>query len=412
MNETNTPIDLSEGRQTIWSPMFISIFIINIALNMAQFMMNTLIPNYAEHLGATAVIIGVVSSLFAVTALGIRPIVGPSTGYFRNNRLLAAAVGIIAIAFVCYAFADSITILMMGRLLHGIGMGFLAPLSLALASDALPSNKLASGIGIFSLGQAMATAVGPMLGLELVHSFGYSVTFIIGAAIMVVVLLLALRLKTDAPDKTGGFKLSLNNIVAAEVIVPSIIMFFLAGAYSCINSFILIYGKANGVKEIGLFFTAYAVCVLFSRPFSGKMADKYGLGAMLVPGIFVFALSFILISYARTLPMFLLAGAVSAFGYGICQPIIQTMCMKLVNKDRRGIAGNTSYIGVDLGYLLTPTIAGAIVTFVQSRGGSVVEGYSMMYQMMTIPIITAFVIFMLTRKRLLKQEPIIKEVQM
>jgi MFS family permease len=412
MNETNTPIDLSEGRQTIWSPMFISIFIINIALNMAQFMMNTLIPNYAEHLGATAVIIGVVSSLFAVTALGIRPIVGPSTGYFRNNRLLAAAVGIIAIAFVCYAFADSITILMMGRLLHGIGMGFLAPLSLALASDALPSNKLASGIGIFSLGQAMATAVGPMLGLELVHSFGYSVTFIIGAAIMVVVLLLALRLKTDAPDKTGGFKLSLNNIVAAEVIVPSIIMFFLAGAYSCINSFILIYGKANGVKEIGLFFTAYAVCVLFSRPFSGKMADKYGLGAMLVPGIFVFALSFILISYARTLPMFLLAGAVSAFGYGICQPIIQTMCMKLVNKDRRGIAGNTSYIGVDLGYLLTPTIAGAIVTFVQSRGGSVVEGYSIMYQMMTIPIITAFVIFMLTRKRLLKQEPIIKEVQM
>ncbi|OBR65283.1 hypothetical protein A7K91_20080 [Paenibacillus oryzae] len=412
MNETNTPIDLSEGRQSIWSPMFISIFIINIALNMAQFMMNTLIPNYAEHLGATAVIIGVVSSLFAVTALGIRPIVGPSTGYFRNNRLLAAAVGIIAIAFVCYAFADSITILMMGRLLHGIGMGFLAPLSLALASDALPSNKLASGIGIFSLGQAMATAVGPMLGLELVHYFGYSATFIIGAAIMVAVLLMALRLKTDAPDKTGGFKLSLNNIVAAEVVVPSIIMFFLAGAYSCINSFILIYGKANGVKEIGLFFTAYAVCVLFSRPFSGKMADKYGLGAMLVPGIFVFALSFILISYARTLPMFLLAGAVSAFGYGICQPIIQTMCMKLVNKDRRGIAGNTSYIGVDLGYLLTPTIAGAIVTFVQSRGGSVVEGYSMMYQMMTIPIITAFVIFMLTRKRLLKQEPVIKEVQM
>ncbi|WP_141504692.1 MFS transporter [Paenibacillus luteus] len=412
MNKTNTPVSLSGDRQTIWNPTFTYIFIINVALNMAQFMMNTLIPNYAEHLGATAVIIGVVSSLFAVTALGIRPIVGPATGYFRNNRLLAVAVGIIALAFVSYAFADSISILMLGRLLHGIGMGFLAPLSLALASDALPSSKLASGIGIFSLGQAVATAVGPMLGLELVHAFGYSATFIIGAVIMLAVLLMALRLKTDVPDKSAGFKISLNNIIAVEVVVPSVIMFFLAGAYSCINSFILIYGKANGVKEIGLFFTAYAVCVLFSRPFSGRIADKYGLSTMLVPGIFIFALSFILISFARSLPMFLLAGAVSAFGYGICQPIIQTMCMKLVDKERRGIAGNTSYIGVDLGYLLTPTIAGAIVTYVQSRGGSPVEGYSIMFQTMTIPIIAAFVVFMMTRKRLLKQEHVTKEVQL
>lgn len=404
MNESNTPVVKPESRQTIWNPAFISIFVINIALNLAQFMMNTLIPKYAEHLGATAVIVGMVSSMFAVTALGIRPIVGPASGYFRSNRLLAGAVGIIALAFLLYGLADSVPMIIIGRLLHGVGMGFLAPLSLSLASAALPSNRFAAGIGIFSLSQAVATAIGPMLGLELVRAFGYPVTFLIGAGMMTTVLLMALRLKAEAPERNGRFKISINNVISPEVIVPAIIMFFLGGAYSCINSFILIYGKASGVEEIGLFFTAYAVCVLFSRPFSGRLADKYGLAKMLVPGIFIFALSFILISYARSLPMFLLAGAVSAFGYGICQPIIQTLCMKLVQKERRGIAGNTFYIGVDLGYLVTPIIAGAIVTYVQQEGGSLVEGYSLMYQMMVIPVFAALMIFLSRRKQLNRME--------
>lgn len=238
------------------------------------------------------------------------------------------------------------------------------------------------------------------MGLELVDAFGYSITFLVGTAIMLVVLFMALRLKSDAPDRSGGFRLSLHSFYAPEVIIPAVMMFFLAGAYSCINSFILIYGKLNGVQNIGLFFTAYAVCVLFSRSFSGKIADKYGLDKMLIPGMLVFALSFILISYASTLPMFLLAGAVSAFGYGICQPIIQTLCMKLVDKERRGIAGNTSYIGVDLGYLITPTVAGAIVTFVHQGGGSMRVGYSIMFQLMTIPILISLVIFLAKKRKL------------
>ncbi|THF84176.1 MFS transporter [Cohnella fermenti] len=385
---------------TIWNRAFIAIFIINVILNLGQFMMNTLVPNFAEHLGATAVLVGMVSSMFAVTALGVRPIVGPATGYFRNNRLLAAAVGVIVLAFICYGLSDSIAMVVAGRLFHGMGMGFLAPLCLSLASEALPGDKIASGIGVFSLGQALATAVGPTLGLELVDTVGYHATFFVGAALMAIVLVLAWRLKATTPSREGGFRISWDKIVAPEVVLPSVIMFFLASAYSCINSFVLIYGKESGVEEIGLFFTAYAVCVLFTRPFSGKLADKYGLGRILVPAILIFALSFILISFARSLPMFLLSGAVSAFGYGICQPIVQTLCMKLVPQERRGVAGNTNYIGVDIGYLIAPSVAGAIVTAVQGKGGSALAGYSLMFQIMTIPIFIALLLFLWRRNRL------------
>ncbi len=63
---------------TMWNPTFISIFIVNFAMNMGQFMMNTLVPKYANYLGATAAVVGTVTSMFAITALAIRPLAGPA----------------------------------------------------------------------------------------------------------------------------------------------------------------------------------------------------------------------------------------------------------------------------------------------------------------------------------------------
>ena len=407
MNQTSDPNGIEivpECRQTIWNKAFVDIFIINIALNTGQYMMNTLIPKFAEHLGATATIIGMVSGMFAVTALGVRPIVGPATGYFKKNRLLAIAIGNIALAYICYGLSGSVPMLIVGRLLQGIGMGFLAPVLLALASNALPGSKMASGIGIYSLGQAIATAVGPSIGLALSGAIGYNSTFLIGAVIMGIVLVPALRLESGEPAREGKFKISLNNMIALEVIIPTIIMFFLGGTYSCINSFIVIYGEKCGVEQIGLFFTAYALCLLISRPISGKIADKYGMDKAIIPGILIYALSFIIISFSRSLPMFIFAGAVSAFGYGVCQPSIQAICMKLVSRERRGVAGNTNYIGVDSGFLLMPALAGYIVTFVLNQSNNEIFAYAVMYRVMTIPIFIALIIFLIKRKEITSKD--------
>lgn len=404
MSEDASEIDaVSVDQDSIWTPVFLKLFIVNAILNFGQFMMSALVPKFAEHLGASAAVVGIVSGMFAVTALAVRPIVGPSTVYFRKNRLLAAAAGIILAAFVCYGMANNIAMVIAGRLLHGCGMGLLAPVSLAMASDSLPSRKLASGIGIFTLGQAAATALGPTIGLELVQAFGYHAAFNTGAVLMGIVVALSWLLKSEKPASGARFRLSLPNIVALEVMTPTLILFFLAGVNACIQAFILIYGGLNGVGEIGLFFTSYAVCLLISRPLVGTIADKYGINNVIIPGILMFALSLIVISYSRTLPMFVLAGGISAFGYGICQPSIQTLCMQLVSPSRRAVASNTNYIGIDAGYLIAPTFAGLIVTFYQHHGGLEIEGYAAMYRLMTIPIVVALFIYLFKKKELTRR---------
>ncbi|NLV50564.1 MAG: MFS transporter [Clostridiales bacterium] len=385
----------------IWNSSFIKIFIVNFAMSSGQFMMNTLIPKYAYQLGGAASVAGLVSGIFAVTALGIRPVAGPAMDHFRKNKLLPIAIGIITAAYIVYGFADSIGLLIAARLIHGIGVGCASPLCLAMASNALPAEKMASGLGIFSLASAVATAAGPTIGLSLSAAIGYNLTFFICAALMFISFLLSLMLRSDSPAAEGRFRISLNQIVAPEVLLSTLVLFFLVVAYSGINSFLAIYGGICGVKDIGLFFTTNAVTLIFIRPLSGRIADKYGIDKTVLPGMLIFMIALVFISFSRTLPMFLAAGVITAFGFGISQPMIQTMNMQLVPKERRGAAGNTNFLGIDCGFLVGPPLAGAIISSVQGSTGNEITGFAAMYRLMIIPAVIALVIFALTRKKLL-----------
>lgn len=387
-------------KATIWTPTFISIFIANFATQMGQYTMNTLIPKYVNYMGATASMVGLVTSMFAVTALVLRPITGPAFDYFSKKKLYMLAVFTIFVAFIGYSSARTVPVMIVFRLLHGVGIGCTAPLGLAIATDSLPAEKIGYGVGMFSLGQAVASAIGPSIGLSLSRRIGYSPTFLVGAVLMGISCVLCLLIKEQSVERQGKFAISPDRIFARAAVMPAVIYSFLSLAYSCINSFIAIYGEDRGVEQIGLFFTAYAIVLIFSRPISGTISDKFGVSCVIVPACALFALSFFLISISTSLPMFIAAGAVSACGYGALQPAIQSLCMRGVPKNRRGAAANTNYAGADLGNLIGPVIAGRIVEAVQQSSGSTVNGYSSMYRWMILSIGIALVLYLLNAKKL------------
>ncbi len=387
-----------QNKETIWNQRFINILIINLIMSIGQYMMNTLIPKYADSLGAAPNVVGVVSGMFAITALLIRPVAGPAMDYFRKGRLLSVAIGLLVVAFIGYGFAKSIPVIIAARLLHGVSIGVAVPLGIAMASNALPESKIASGISAYTLASAMATAIGPAVGLKLSVLIGYNMTFFIIAGLLAVCLILCMRLSSGAPERTEQFRLSLKKIIVPEVLGPTIVIFFITVAYSSINFFIAIYGGMRGIEDIGLFFTAYALCLFVSRPIAGKIADRYGFDKTIIPGIMLFALSFVIISIADSLPLFLLAGALCAFGYGICVPALQALCMTRVPREQRGAAGNTNFIGVDCGNIVGPALAGFMTTNIQKVSGSELLGYVQMYRVMIVPIVIALVVFIIIIK--------------
>ena len=374
----------------IWNPLFTTIFIANACMNLSQQMMNSLVSKYADYLGAAATVVGIVASIYSVTALIFKILSGPVIDTYNRRFVLSGTMLIMAVSFFGYGISGNVPTLIGLRLLQGVGQAFTSTCCLALGADTLPKEKFGSGIGVFSMAQAASQAIGPTIALALFGVMGYQGTFMIGCGIMVFAAFLATRVKVPYV-KGKKLKISGKSIVAKEAIMPAFIIFLMSLTYFVINSFLIVYAGKIGVENIGYYFTVFAGTMLITRPLVGRLTDKYGLVKIVLPSLVCFALSFLIISYSQNLIMFLLAAFVAAFGYGASQPAIQAMSLKCVPVERRGAGSSTNFIGTDLGSFLGPIIAGAVVDW---------RGYEVMWRIMVLPVVLAFIMVLVKRKKI------------
>ena len=386
-------------KTSIWSVGFISLIVVNLFQYMGQMMMNTVIPLYAYDMGATATLVGVITGAFGLTALASRPFAGPAFDSFSKKWLFFGSMCIYVVATVLYGFASSFPELLGVRLLHGLAMGFSGPLGLARATQMLPADKMASGIGFYSAAQVVGQALGPAVGLWLVEAYGYPSVFTFSGIFITISAILLFFLKEPPGPERKPYRLSFNRMFAPKALMPALILFLLNLPYICTTAFVVIYAGLFGVEGIGLYFTVYAVCLMVTRPVFGSWADRFGIAKVLIPSMICYSVSFVLLAFSTTLPMFLVAAVLSACGLGASSPLIQTLAMKLVPLDARGSASNTVFAGLDFSCLIGPVVGGAIVEAMRGVVTTEAAAYTGMWFIMLIPIFVTLVIFILWNKK-------------
>jgi predicted MFS family arabinose efflux permease len=383
-------MEKTNKKDTILTKGFIIVCLINFAYNMGQYMTNTLIPRYANVLGAGAQLIGFISSAFAITALIVKPISAPAIDSFNKKKVLTVGMAFACAAFVGYAFSTTPTMMVIFRLVHGVATGISVTTCLTMVSDCVSEEKLTSAIAYFSMIQALATAIGPSIGLSLSDKIGYKYTFLMGAACQVIAFIILFFYNQPEKAQKKPFKVSLESSVCMEAILPACTMLFLSATYSTINSYLVIYAEDMGISGIGTFFTVYAIALLVCRPAIGKLTGKMGAGKLLPYSVGCYAIGMILIAVSKSLPGFLLASVFVAFGYGACQPITQAICISCAPPERRGAASSTSYYGTDIGYLLCPFTFGKIADKF---------GYRVMFFTTVISLAIAMLIYFTNSKK-------------
>jgi MFS family permease len=379
------------SKETIWSFPYITLMVVNFFQSMAAFMANTTIPVFANSLGASTAFVGVVVSSFAITALLIRPFAGPAFDSFSRKRLLLITQAIICASFVLYATIDSLPMLMAVRLLHGIGIGCGGPLAMSLVSEFLPKSKFASGISIYTLAQSFAQVIGPAVGLYLVESIGFSVTYFLAAGFLLIAMCCIFFVKEPQRERLP-YEFKPSRMFAREAIDKAFVLMLLATSFSCVVSYIVLYTYELGIEGVGLYFTVYACCLLVTRPVFGKLADKWGPPRVLVIGALCFAASYVMLSIVNDMPGLLVTAVVGSAGFGACAPLVQTLALSSVPPERRGAASNTSFTGLDVGMLLGPVIGGHVAEALIDVTGSLAGAYSLMWLVMLIPLACAFAI--------------------
>lgn len=330
-----------------------------------QMVMPTL-PKYVQFLGAKESVVGLVTGVFTVSAVLVRPFVGRELDRRGRRGIYIQGLGLFLIAVLAYRWAPTAAIVLFVRFLHGIGWGTTTTAAGTIVTDLLPPSRRGEGMGYYGMFPNLAMAVAPATGLYLLARYDYPLVFYSSALLAALAFLLAMQLRRDDPP--AGQDLPAPALFEPRALYPSFVTLLMALSYGCVVTFLPIYAEHRGIANIGPFFTVYAVTLMATRPLAGRVYDRYGPHTALVPGLVLLTLALIFLSRAQSLAAFLLAGVFYGLGFGSAQPALQALTVAGVPPSRRGAANATFFSAFDLGIGTGAVLLGLVAQIIGYPG--------------------------------------------
>ncbi|GEN30806.1 MFS family permease [Cerasibacillus quisquiliarum] len=337
--------------EKIWTRDFILICIANFFVFIGFQMTLPTIPLFVKELGGSDQMIGIIVGIFTFSSLVIRPYAGHALETKGRRFVYLFGLMIFTISLASFAWIASIALLIIFRLIQGVGFGFTSTATGTIATDLIPPKRRGEGMGYFGLSGNLALALGPSLGLTLVGVISFKQLFLITAITGVIALLLAtkIRYKKVEPvtrDTSSSFKF---DVFEKTALNPSILLFFITISFGGIASFLPLYAAQKGVSGIEGYFLMYALFLMLSRVVAGRIYDLKGHIYVFLPGAILIFIALLLLSWLPNTLTLLLAAMIYGFGFGSVQPALQAWAVEEAAPNRKGMANATFFSSFDLG---------------------------------------------------------------
>lgn len=375
---------LSKQVERIWTKDFVLILFVNFFVFLGFQMTLPTIPLFVEHLGGNDQLIGLVVGIFTFSALLIRPLAGHALESKGRRFVFLIGLFIFVISVGSYAIATSIAFLFLMRMVQGIGWGFSTTASGTIATDIIPATRRGEGLGFYGLSGNLALAFGPSLGLALANTLPFSILFGICALFGLIAFLLASTItykKVESPvTKAKSW-----DLYEKSALQPSVLLFFITVTFGGIASFLPLYTAQKGIAGIQWYFLFYALALLLSRTFAGKIYDLKGHGAIFIPGALLIACAMVLLAWIPNSLVLYIAAILYGLGFGSVQPALQAWSVEKAPKHRRGMANATFFSFFDLGIGIGAMVFGVI---------GHLFGYHIIYLTASISVVISILIYL------------------
>lgn len=156
-------------------------------------------PSIAREWGLSPSAMGPVFSSALVGLMIGYLVLSPLADRFGHRRTVIAATASFSILTVLSAFVPSVEVLLIARLLTGIGLGAAAPSAIALTSEFAPRRRRATFVLVIYCGFSLGfVAAGGAAG-TLIPAFGWRSLFAVGGIVPLALVPLLWRLLPESP---------------------------------------------------------------------------------------------------------------------------------------------------------------------------------------------------------------------
>jgi MFS family permease len=319
-----------------------------------------LMPFYAKNFGANGLVVGLLVASFSIAQLLSAPIWGRFSDRYGRRPALIVGMMASAIAFVVFAYADSLWLLFLSRLVQGAGGGTVSVIQ-AYVADAVPPEQRAKGLGWLSAATNAGVALGPVIGSQTLHIGSYG-PGLVAALLCVLNSLFAWKYLVESRDmvearsrvhKPGRSLEAVRRVVTHSSEPAARLIWIYAigmGAFMGSNAILALFlADRFGVTtdSIGYFYTYIGVISVLTRAIVlGPAVDRFGEARLSRIGQVLLAMGLMTLPFTHrmsVLPYLPLALAVALIplGTAFTFPCVTALLSRVIPSHERGL-----YMGV------------------------------------------------------------------
>jgi len=366
------------------SPLF-PIFLIVVVDVLGLTIILPLLPFYAEKLGASPAVVGLLIAAYAACQLVAGPMLGRISDHVgRRPVLLVSQMGTLT-GFLLLAFAQSLWLIFVARAIDGLTAGNLS-LAQAYIADVTRPEERAKSFGIIGIAFGLGFLVGPGVSGYL-SQFGYQWPIFAAAGLSATSIMGTYFLLPSSPPRPEGEQEGPPLPAGKRLTLldwGTYVQYFrrpeLAGLlwqfFAFALSFAMFFGgfalyaerrywwdgHRFGAKEVGYFF-AYAgfLGIILQGGLIGRLVKRFGERKLVWSGFFAATISYVALAFTWTTPQLVLTGLVSSYGNGVLRPGLTSLITQRTGRQEQGVVLGLNQSLNSVAQIVAPSVAGFLI---------------------------------------------------
>lgn len=322
-----------------------------------------ILPVYAQSLGASLSLVGVVIASYGLPQLLLRIPIGVwFDALSRRKPLVAAGIVMTSVGALGLGLAPNAWFLCLSRVATGIGAAAWVTLTVYFVSY-YPRESVGRPIGIINFVNGVALVVATSCGGVIAEVWGFGHAFF-GAALVGIISLTALLFAREPTMRQAetvsrhGFTQVAIQPVLLTVSFMSILLHFtnFAGLFG----FIPVYGAKIGASstDLGIITMLALVSSAVAALVAIRIAERWGNTFTIVLGSALMGMALLAVPFIRSIHVLEAVQVANGLGNGMLRTILMTLSIRSVAPQQQATAMGIYQAIYAIGMLLGPLVSG------------------------------------------------------
>ena len=312
------------------------------------YLLLSVVPLYAESVGAGGVGAGLVTGALMATTVAGELAIPRLLARFGHRAVLAAGLVLLGAPALALPASSTMAAILAVSLVRGLGFAICVVVGGALVAALVPPERRGEGLGLFGIVVGVPAVAALPLGVWLVGEAGYPPVFVAGAAAALAGLAVVPGLpgRPPAPERPVGV---LAGLRAPALHRPALAFSATAMAAGVVVTFLplALPGGSGGLAALALF--VQAVGSTLSRWWAGRHGDRHGPAVLFVPGLVTAAAGILALVLIDRPAAVLAAMALFGAGFGATQNASMTLMLNRVAPSAYGTVSAIWNLAYDAG---------------------------------------------------------------